>query len=318
MFNIIKGAPIRLDQHSCEIISQKDEIFRYPTFGLDGKVHWKGCFATPQTCISGLKDHCNKKKLNKEKYQELFDILQATLNRTEFRKDEKFPIIEEAPSHTNLSVFGGNMSPTEFRATFDPQFVMNKVYRQSIPNGDVINSGCPGCTSDGSGGLIPPDATGKSMWKVTLIPSDSKCTEEYLNHLEHIQTPIPRNFTNVVTMLNTLLKTTLSTNNNGGGGEAKQSNAICIYLHPDKKDIFGIGHSCDFDDSGTLNKLGRKVLGNQIVMGKVIIISKKEPSLSRKKRKEVKEQNEASVPAVPKKKKKTNKKQTTTSETMQE
>lgn len=299
MYNVVQGKNFRLDQHSAEVIDEKQPIFRIPIFGISGQIAWKGCFIDPCTALASLKNHCDKKHLREEKQQELMNIFYNSLSR----KDQEDPITKDihltitaAPSANLLKLFGGALSYEEYRKRYDDQGLMHKVFVQKIPDHEA-NSAVSKLASGGG----DPNSPTTSVWNCCMIPNDGKLNNDFVAALPQMNVPVPRNMYYCLSWLQEMYKTTV-------GAQCLNTSSLCdsftVTVHTDKKNVFAVGNPVNWGE-GAFNNLASNMLGRQQVFGDVFFISKNGISYPKKrkggKKKQAVQQQvpSANLPVVP-------------------
>jgi hypothetical protein len=281
MFNVVQKTSFRLDQHTAELIHEKQHIYKIPVFTPNGKIMWKGCFSSPCTALAAVKDYSDSKKLPEEKHNELCNIFQTSLYRCDQEessttKDQHFTVVAAPPS-SMLNVFGGPLTLLEFQKRYDEGGMMTKVYKQKLPDSE-----------DGESGLESNDQVKgqPSDWNATVIPYDGKVNEEFVKALPSLKVETTRNLWNVINYVHELcVEFEVGSN----------SQSFVVTVHPEKKNVFAISDPLQWND-GAYNNLGSKLLGKQTIFGDAVVISKNPLVFSRKKSKPVKkEQTEPST-----------------------
>lgn len=279
MYNVIHGKTIRLDQHSGAHIREGETIFKIPTFGIDGRVHWKGCYGTPSTALAALKTYADKKKYPEEKHKEIVNIFIASLSRVDkedpVTKDKHLTIVA-APPPSMLKLFDGPLSYDEYYKRFDEEGLMRTVFGQRIP--DAEQEGASNVESIDQVKGQPSD------WNCVLIPHDGKSNNDYLQALPSIKVQVPRNIGNTLNWLQEA----------AAGRITSETGAFAVILHPDKKNVVTIANPAEWHE-GPHNNLASNLLGHQPVFGDALYISKSLPAYKKKK-----QQKGAKPKAVPK------------------
>lgn len=309
-------------------MAKGDRLFRYPVFGLSGEVRkkvkglnftlkfpqviWRGCFCTPYTALAALMevDQKNPKHTTPEEdKQELCSLFQASIQRQSTGDKDLDQLIETelphisivpAPKCSILKDFGGVETPDSYRKLYDPGFKLSKpvsiasrIYVQQLPNADKVD------------GALPPDAdditvvykhseiiAGGSAQTLVSIPQDVPCTDEALENLKDETKSLPRNFAGVMMSCLDLVRQIREP-----GSEPVNPDSFCVYVHPEKKGVFAIGDPTAFGPRGQRNKLVSRLFStkkkSRLVLGDVVIISKKGLASLRKKKKQAAKENKA-------------------------
>ena len=279
MINIVQKKRLRLCQWSGEVIGQDDNVFRIPEI-KGGKVVWKGCYITPQCAWSALKRYVDDPahSITPEKHQELFEIFQSTIRRV----DDDSPSyteaisIQGAPVPTKLSLFGGDQSLADYRASYDPQRRFHKIFKQEIPKEEliepalVVSGGEP--IADGAI-AVPP----KKRWRMTCIPTNTKVQQEELDKLAHAEVMVSRNTYNVVSHLLELF--TLGSESPVMLGMPSATRSFTVTLHPKDKNLLCLSMP---EFSGQVNTVGVRMFGNSNAMTcDIYVIHKKDLKLKK-------------------------------------
>lgn len=274
MISSIHGKKVRLCQWSFEIIVEGQPVFKFP-YHFGDKIRWKGCFITPQCALAALNEYCNSKPTILEAVKiDLHTLFQASLQRADKGEAtyDTMPhvTIQPAPSPATLSYLGGPHSPDAFRKLYDPERVMQKIFKQTIrPEEDDDDE--------------LSKTTSMCGWKASLIAADSKITPEYYKSLQTIETLIPRNAENVVTFL----RGAWADHSSKMGATATETvPSFVMYFHPTIPDMFAIGDTSAWNESKETNKLAFRIFGKKSpVFGDVLIYHKKNLKINGKRSK---------------------------------
>jgi len=256
MLHVVQHTAFKICQCCLSIIGPSGKTFRMPWKGKEGKFEWKGCFCCPNCAVAALKWKSDAAKLVVEKHAELLEAFQATLRRNDKGEpsyiDNPQLTITAAPNpKTLLKCFelGGNLTSEEFRKTFDPSGLYQKVFDQVIP---LEEEAQPSSEEETEPSASRSNVTG---WK--LVKVDRKCKNQKgldAASAEGVKGGAPRNMAAVIAWLARTFSNLYC--------EKSDSGAFVVYPHSKTDKIFAIGSpEALMPENLQLNSSASKVIG---------------------------------------------------------
>jgi hypothetical protein len=157
---------------------------------------WIGCYGSPGVCVSAIKAMVEKRNMQSELAQELFDEFEASLRRKPGHEQTVFTICA-APDFRLLTKFGGSMDLETYHAKYNHELQV-AIYKQELPRramteveGDTASTTAAGPQVEDSAASLPSNAP--KQWRKTRVRIGSKD--------ESVKETVPRGLSGVISWL---------------------------------------------------------------------------------------------------------------------